>query len=550
MAFSIQDSSIWGGNFTNVAGDQHNHFYENVVQQYVVQKAQKRTIWDEYSQVPTGKIYLKRLIGKTIAARDAFEWSRIAAHRIISVARVSGEDKDAEYLHVGYHGQDAFEAFKQDFQKFSRGRDIHVAQLFGYNNSTFPALIFYDALVPVANIFVQNDFSSLLYTYFIQQFRTMPIECSGVEDLGDLWIDPRNGALRIGPFIEISPTRSYSVHSTDTIISTRECAMPISTFQDESAITDYLIRTLSAQGFLRGIRYCDRGKEQWLDDQELCLLSSLPGTIYNDSLDVVAEWPGVKEGWHYEMCRVTFFPESVVDGQAVMTDGTVRYFSIQEAECIQLRYELRPLEARQKLWEAWLSQASHIFSRLRTPQYEYEKYALFDTFWLYLLPEVEEINPVTNVDVSFDTPVYLFVRPVPRPSDEMSWNEWIRTPKYYWSSDALGQREMSDALRVSLGLPTFATQISIWHDSWDERAYMAIDRLQRHHGFDPSTVAFSQSLHYPILEVVGDTLRFEEVLEGMDLCLILADMDVDICDNDMDVDDFNILDVEMSDAFR
>uniref|UniRef100_A0A0W0G9T4 Uncharacterized protein n=1 Tax=Moniliophthora roreri TaxID=221103 RepID=A0A0W0G9T4_MONRR len=75
------------------------------------------------------------------------------------------------------------------------GRSTKVAQLFGYNDSQFapPALIFYDALVPVAHIFEQNQFSSLLYIYFEYQFRANHISSTDV-DFCELWVQPRTGA--------------------------------------------------------------------------------------------------------------------------------------------------------------------------------------------------------------------------------------------------------------------------------------------------------------------------------------------------------------------
>ncbi|ESK81680.1 hypothetical protein Moror_15862 [Moniliophthora roreri MCA 2997] len=85
----------------------------------------------------------------------SWSWQNVNAHHTVNIATIHGEDKDLKFLHIAYSGPDALKAFHQDFEQFSCVRDVAVAQLFGYNDGQFalPALIFYDALVPVAHIF-------------------------------------------------------------------------------------------------------------------------------------------------------------------------------------------------------------------------------------------------------------------------------------------------------------------------------------------------------------------------------------------------------------
>ncbi|EEB89561.1 hypothetical protein MPER_12324, partial [Moniliophthora perniciosa FA553] len=171
--------TIENGNFTNIEGTRHvNHIQGNLEQYTVIQEERERTIWDEFTRVPMGKVRIKRSEGDTDCSRVHItkgRWKRVTvnARRTINVASIQGEDTDLEFLYITYSGSDAFKAFDQDFEQFSRIRSLNVDQLFGYNDGQFalPALIFYDALVPVSRIWERNGFSSLLYTYFDYLFR-------------------------------------------------------------------------------------------------------------------------------------------------------------------------------------------------------------------------------------------------------------------------------------------------------------------------------------------------------------------------------------------
>ncbi|KAJ6612520.1 hypothetical protein B0H10DRAFT_291573 [Mycena sp. CBHHK59/15] len=80
------------------------------------------------------------------------------------VSRVSSADEDPDNIHVEYtalvrgirmtarlyEGPAALENWRQDFLLFSRIRDPHILQLYGYCRSPrLPALVFHDELSPV-----------------------------------------------------------------------------------------------------------------------------------------------------------------------------------------------------------------------------------------------------------------------------------------------------------------------------------------------------------------------------------------------------------------
>ncbi|EEB89752.1 hypothetical protein MPER_12119 [Moniliophthora perniciosa FA553] len=115
---SPSNLTIEDGNFTAVGGDQY-HVEGTLVQtvQYLGRKKRKRTILDEYTRVPTGKVYIKQTISITDVRRygdsDHRHWWNVDALRSINIASIHGEDRDSEFVYICYSGQDAFEVRNQ-----------------------------------------------------------------------------------------------------------------------------------------------------------------------------------------------------------------------------------------------------------------------------------------------------------------------------------------------------------------------------------------------------------------------------------------------------
>ncbi|EEB94597.1 hypothetical protein MPER_06562, partial [Moniliophthora perniciosa FA553] len=108
------DFEFHNNRITVVEGSQYN-----TILQIARQGRRELTIWDEYERVRTGDVNLIKAV-TTSNIYDGPRWSRRAvARRTISVARIRGEDKETEFLYVGYSGPEAPQAFKQDFARFS-----------------------------------------------------------------------------------------------------------------------------------------------------------------------------------------------------------------------------------------------------------------------------------------------------------------------------------------------------------------------------------------------------------------------------------------------
>ncbi|KAK7041819.1 hypothetical protein VNI00_009108 [Paramarasmius palmivorus] len=106
--------TIAGSHLSNVVGPQNNTIYHgNINVQQVNQDYKERqlTLWDEFTRVPTGQLYItKTWCTADVKDPDHSRWKKrgrrdIDAKRTINTARIG----NSEYLHIGYSGVDAAE---------------------------------------------------------------------------------------------------------------------------------------------------------------------------------------------------------------------------------------------------------------------------------------------------------------------------------------------------------------------------------------------------------------------------------------------------------
>ncbi|KAI3619732.1 hypothetical protein WG66_002613 [Moniliophthora roreri] len=499
--------TIKDGNFTAFARDQY-HVEGTLVQtmQYLGRQERERTIWDEYTRVPTGKVYIKRSILATDVRRyDDFDWWNMNALRSINIASIHGEDTESEFVYICYSGRDALEAFRRDFEQFSR--------------SSLPALIFYDALVPVAHIWERNDLSPLIYVYLSHQLLAVPIANREL-DFGEVWVNPRTGALCIGPYVEYSSGELFVDYTDKDQVSTilELPFLSLQTYNDSNAIFDLLVRTFDPILILYAI--CDSYNRitEWVaDDSEdlVSMLSSLLDGVYSRiRREIIARWPK-RNKQHYRLWGVEGVPKQVKEDASELSNGSVRLaVKLSDIQHLQnqdfhVYYKPRPQKERKMYSYAWPMQAHSVLGE-HGSQEEWEGYSLLRGFSIYFQCRNEQLSQRSS-KFSADK-VYLFIRAVPCSSTCRSiWNAWLQKPKYFWSFDPTGNEEISEAGRRSLGLPSFTTRFQIKHLFWSHIAYTAIRQLHISEGFDPATRDLARSLNFPLLETIGDETRFEEI---------------------------------------
>ncbi|ESK90717.1 hypothetical protein Moror_4122 [Moniliophthora roreri MCA 2997] len=522
---SIQGSShlaIEHSQLAYVGKDQHNtHVQGDLVQYFGREESWERTIWDEYRNIPTYGIHLKRSIGETLVKRwDQRKWRHLNACCKISIASISGEDKDSEFLYILYTGPDAFKAFQQDFEQFSCIKDINCIQLYGYNQGTkFPALVFHNTPVPVSHILEQNQFSPLLHTYIQHQSAVAQISSSNL-DVCELWLDPRTGQLSRGLLVSWSlawGTLAHGLNSNST--SNNPTPLSLQTYSDSTAVFNYLIQTLTASNILKGIIWSNRMTLRAIANKDIAsVLSSLPGTIYNRTYHkIIARWPEDRKKWYFKLEGQWKIPDAMWESKVDMDNGLIRFtvlpLDIQDLQNQQfwLFYDL--FGEWDEFAKSWLSQAHSVFSQLGICKNKWKKYAIMLCFWLVLEGQKRHLTQ-NNGDIPANKPLYLFILPVPRPSDsETIWNSWVTGSKYFWSFNSSGNQEVSEDLKLSF----FSSRIMVRHVWWDHSAYNAIQQLHVSKGFDPKTLSLAQSLEFSILKVAGDEERFEELQDAESL---------------------------------
>ncbi|ESK87474.1 hypothetical protein Moror_11595 [Moniliophthora roreri MCA 2997] len=514
--FKFHDNQI-----TVVEGSQYN---DNRTFQIVRQETRELTIWDEYERVRTGDVNLI----KAVATSDICEgppWSRrkMDARRTISVARIRGEDKEAEFLYVRYSGPEARQAFKRDFDRFSAVKHLNVAQLFGYSDSQYglPALIFYDALIPLSRVLLlnwsnkPNRANRWVELYFRLQAMVAGIRGdlhSGPIDPNKLWIEPRSGALRRGPYVQSNADRLNRLFGIPSIPHLDP--LSIQTYSDVNTVIDYLARILPIDMIFEEVG--TRVKSRCWGVTAFGPWPYIVGSLRkrNQQL-IIARWMGLTQIPQYVCVKAhdARFGRCGV----FMEDGSVRFQFARRTDfgsSLWLTYKLFHGTEQLDIESAWLAQAHSIFSQLGVHEDEWKKYSIVDGFRLNLSTYRKR-----NVGIaSNESDPYLFVQPIPRPSDdETTWRSWTEST-YFWSLDPSGEEEMLESTRVSLGLPSFRPEINLWYKHWNFETYKVIEKYQRFKGFDPKTTDYARSLGYPLIQVVRDEDRFQELGESNDDC--------------------------------
>uniref|UniRef100_A0A0W0FBX3 Uncharacterized protein n=1 Tax=Moniliophthora roreri TaxID=221103 RepID=A0A0W0FBX3_MONRR len=519
--FDIRDNQI-----TVVEGSQYNTTCDNRTFQIVRRETRELTIWDEFERVRIGNINLI----KAVATSDEYEydgpwWShnrnrRTVARRTISVARIRGEDKEAEFLYVGYSGPEARQAFKRDFDQFSAVRHLNVAQLFGYSDSQYslPALIFYDALIPLNRVLLANQSKQWprRVNCWVELYFCLQVTVAGIDggffgtDPNILWIEPRSGALRRGPYVQSNAfTLELLPHAPATIHLN---PLSIQTYSDTNTVLDYLTRifpigTIFKQVSDQGYRWGLTALQSW---------PYLVGSLWKwNQQHIIARWTGLTQILQYVCVDCD---RRLWEYRVVMEDGSVRFRFADPTKLgasLWLKYELFHGSEQLDTESAWLAQAHSIFSQLGIHEDEREEYSITTGFRLSL----EHVEAHTywgeTTNIAFHKPtkptLYLFIRPIPRLSDdETAWRSWADNT-YFWSLVPSGHDKMSESTRVSLGLSSYKTQIDIRRRSWSFETYGVLERFQHFKRFDSKTTDYARSLSYPLMQVVGDEHRFQEL---------------------------------------
>uniref|UniRef100_A0A0W0F361 Uncharacterized protein n=1 Tax=Moniliophthora roreri TaxID=221103 RepID=A0A0W0F361_MONRR len=292
-------------------------------------------------------------------------------------------------------------------------------------------------------------------------------------------------------------------------------ALSIQTYRDTRAIFDYLTRTVSTLSIIGGIyNACKFYSKEVANQKAVSILTTLAGTIYHKhSQKIIARLPArVRNRLYYYLKRVKVGSDAMRESLVVMKDGSVQFtftpMDIQHAADMKLQYSV---PNRSDLRASWITQAHSMFSQLQIHEDKWDEYYMYYGFYLRFKCKRQHSRPQEKTEfTSSGASVYLFIRPVPQLSDnEEIWRSWAEATKYFWSLDSSGKEEMSEAMQVSLGLPSFTSTMCVYYSRHHQSAYKAIKMVHDYHHFDAATTALACSVGFPILEVVGGDDHFE-----------------------------------------
>ncbi|ESK85908.1 hypothetical protein Moror_2294 [Moniliophthora roreri MCA 2997] len=344
----------------------------------------------------------------------------------------------------------------------------------------------------------------------------------------DLWIDPKNGTLCLGPRIQIPFYEGWTMLGYTSNLTPNGHLPPLSiqTYKDMDTTFDYLTRSIPTFNIVGGIAGCNgRFWEQMTDEDAGSILQNFPNTIYHrHSQKVIARLPvKVRDRSYYYLYRTDVSSHAMSKSLVVMRNGLVQYIfmplDIQYVKEIILRYLL---SSDGILAYSWITQAHSVFTQLRIDEDKWEEYCAHGRLDLIFKCRIQHSLPQENISTtsiwSGGPPVYLFVQPIPQPLDNNEiWRSWAKSAKYFWSFDPFGKEEMSEATQLLLGLPSFTSEIDACHQYWDQSVYSAIRMLHHHHNFDPPMTDLAGLVGLPVLEVVGDEDRFEACKDSIEI---------------------------------
>ncbi|KAK1227446.1 hypothetical protein PQX77_009557, partial [Marasmius sp. AFHP31] len=221
-----QNTSISGGVFSHVQGDQYNnytsrartkmitssspnqriaaaqetdsamattmvvHVNGNQVNQ-IIQQEGEHTEFDDYRNVKSGDFC--RLEDVCVVEYHRGPWQYgdpPTANKTICAVKVIGTE--GRFTSVTYSGPDARRAFKKDFRKFSRARSSKSsAQVFAVDVGTVPSLLLWHALLPISHFGRSLGWRGEIHVYNLLR----KLKCSKRE----LWVDFARGVICRGP---------------------------------------------------------------------------------------------------------------------------------------------------------------------------------------------------------------------------------------------------------------------------------------------------------------------------------------------------------------
>uniref|UniRef100_A0A0W0G4M6 Uncharacterized protein n=1 Tax=Moniliophthora roreri TaxID=221103 RepID=A0A0W0G4M6_MONRR len=371
----------------------------------------------------------------------------------LHTSKVRGEK--GRFTVISYHGKDAQKAWRQDFRDYSQNQNPYRFQIFGINRSQVPALIFYDEMIPFANVFKEESPLMNLCTIILRE----QLGCS----FRRLWVDSKKGRVCSGPegpYFKAPPRYSATVSAIPlTLEMFKEDIFARFLGQEGDSDMDivmlYLTDILCWESHFSIVNLnelhvelhssCGHGVHSFSPD----LLRSLRfDTVYSASLEPIARLRG-------ELYRGDCFRSELTDDLEVDS--------------------------------GWLAQCHNVFAAQDILDGS-ERCCFILSYFLTICVTPAKLN-------------------VLNPSPAVPPFSWSLTfgQNYYWSLDRDGTSRLPEDACASMDLPQLTPKpIQVRLDLWPKKAYNTVYKYQIARGFDPTTTQFAESLKriWPLWEPV------------------------------------------------
>uniref|UniRef100_A0A0W0EV26 Uncharacterized protein n=1 Tax=Moniliophthora roreri TaxID=221103 RepID=A0A0W0EV26_MONRR len=531
--------SFSGENYTlnHVQGNQVHHTNQTIsggvihVHNQNTTQVTEHTRYDEFDIVKTGHVIrLKDLHSKDLSEWD-WHWQngkmvrqrRKSARKTISTVGIH-PDRQPKFTAITYEGEDAQEAWENDFKQFSHASRTDLFQLFGINRSDIPMLIFHHELIPVAHFYTKTLWMNTYIRYLSRKRR-----CSEK----DLWLNTSSGVICKGP----TGPRFTAWHFVTDTSAIQALPSSVDMLEEETSVTFFSkfgsnvdSSILECARWFRETTYLDNLfpnttedhqhednnhpqltidhpylKRLWRNPPHHLPIDIVGGlrfdTVYSPSLEPVARWPPEAPGlWKWRD----------VDGLVEETridNGLTRFKLIGQGEKVRLKAVFDWKIFR----KGWTTQFSRVFDPLKMTGHQ-ESFFVVNPPQLQLQSTRQEYTaydrPPTPSDPSGDAveefqPIYLFL--YPPPMYVLEFISWMGGHTHVWSFDEDGQSRVPEEEWARWGIPILTpdTRSFTLLRSWPTHIYSALHNWQISRGFDPSTADWARECGYPELEIVG-----------------------------------------------
>ncbi|KAK1223992.1 hypothetical protein PQX77_013128 [Marasmius sp. AFHP31] len=502
---NAQNTSICGGVFSHVQGDQYNyynghittqlisssstdqriaatqetsptsttmvsHVNRNQVNQFSQREEKERTEFSDYRNIKSGDFYrLEDVCVTKYRRRPRRLGERPNADRTFCTVKVIGTE--GKFTSVTYSGPDARRAFEEDFRKCSQTRSSKTAQVFAVDVGMVPSLLLWHGLVPISHFERSFERVGGLYVYNLCR----KLKCSERE----LWVDSARGLICRGP----EGPLSYIVEDCWEV-ETEELPLTIEMLQE-----DVFMRFLASQKSEQADRVFLWA--MWWDDIDIDVTELFDQPTIFSTLTATP----------IAFANNLWTSESGFVEEEVLENGLTRFRLEEDGTWLSLHLNLcaRP---------AWLSQSSNIFQsrgisfddNLSVYQLVYHRASLEGYFG----------QSPSKSQRRRQQPIYLFVY---TPSRDLTEGKTSRL--YFWSFHKDGRSRLSPELCLDFGLP-IDLGIGIRDVySWKTNNYKQIHQYQRLRGFDPTTTDYAQHLGYNdhIFQPIDHSERFMQVYQ-------------------------------------